>query len=268
MEIIAQYAKIYGISVLRYAVLSGIPFIVFYFLFSSKFIKSKIQERAASSKDFVGEIVHSLQSLVVLTLMGYIVLFSPLRTYSLIYHDIAQFPLWWLPVSFMLSLVVHDTYFYWMHRLLHHKAIFTFTHKVHHKSVNPSPWVSYSFHFIEAFTESLVLLVAAFIIPMHPISILLFTVIGFLINVYGHLGFELMPKRFRSSVLFQIFNTSVYHNLHHSKFKGNYSLYFRFWDKWMKTEHPHYEKTYDMIQEKRFGKATALNQDFSTSNYL
>ena len=53
-------------------------------------------------------------------------------------------------------------------------------------------------------------------------------------------------------------NTSVYHNLHHSKFKGNYSLYFRWWDKLMKTENPDYVKEYDRIQEQRFGSWAAV----------
>lgn len=48
-------------------------------------------------------------------------------------------------------------------------------------------------------------------------------------------------------------NTSTHHNIHHSKFNGNYGLYFRFWDKMMGTEHPDYVKKYDEIQKRRFG---------------
>ncbi|MHA4894836.1 sterol desaturase family protein [Pedobacter sp. PWIIR3] len=47
-------------------------------------------------------------------------------------------------------------------------------------------------------------------------------------------------------------NTSIHHNLHHSKFKGNYGLYFRFWDRLMGTENPNYVKEYDRIQNQRF----------------
>ena len=74
-----------------------------------------------------------------------------------------------------------------------------------------------------------------------------------LINVYGHLGYEVAPKWFRHSFLFECINTSVHHNLHHSQFKGNYGLYFRFWDRMMKTENPKYVQMYDALQEKRFG---------------
>jgi sterol desaturase/sphingolipid hydroxylase (fatty acid hydroxylase superfamily) len=30
--------------------------------------------------------------------------------------------------------------------------------------------------------------------------------------------------------------------LHHSQFRFNYGLYFTFWDHWMKTESPDFEK--------------------------
>jgi lathosterol oxidase len=181
-------------------------------------------------------------------------LYTPLKGYTQLYTNLTDFPLWYLPVSLVLSLVIHDTYFYWMHRLLHHRRLFKLTHLVHHQSTNPSPWASYSFHFAEALTEGMVLLVIVMIIPIHPLMVVWFTIIGFIINVYGHLGYEIAPKWLRNSFLFEIINTSVYHNMHHSKFKGNYGLYFRVWDRLLKTEHPDYVKDYDRVQENRFGK--------------
>lgn len=242
-------------ALLRYFIIAGIPFLIFYKFFAPRLSKKKIQKREAGKKDFVHEILHSLQTTLVLSAIGFIVLFTPLKQYTLVYDNVADYPMWWFWLSVPLSLVVHDTYFYWMHRTLHHPKLFKLTHLVHHKSTNPSPWSSYSFHFIEAWTEGLVLIVLAFVMPMHPIAIILFVVSGFAINVYGHLGYELMPKWFRHSFLFQFVNTSVYHNVHHSKFKGNYGLYFRVWDRLMKTEHPDYVKEYDRVQAQRFGTA-------------
>ena len=126
-------------------------------------------------------------------------------------------------------------------------------HLVHHKSFNPSPWASYAFHFFEAITENMILVLLAFAMPMHPIALFAFGTASFVINVYGHLGYEVMPKWFRATILFEIVNTSVHHNLHHSKVFCNYGLYFRIWDRLMGTEHSDYVKEYDKIQEKRFG---------------
>jgi len=252
-------SKIFGISAIRYFVIAGVPFLIFYVVSERWLIKNKIQNKKADRKDFVREILHSMQTTAVLAVIAYIVLYTPFRSYTHVYMRLNDHAGWWLPVSVLLGLVIHDTYFYWMHRLLHHPRIFKYTHLLHHKSTNPSPWASYSFHFIEAWTEGAVLLVIVFLIPIHPLGVLLFTISAFVINVYGHLGYEIVPKRFRRSVLFGFFNTSVYHNLHHSKFKGNYGLYFRVWDRLMGTEHPDYVKEFDRIQQQRFG--TAFDKD-------
>lgn len=254
-KILETTVRIFSISALRYFVLAGIPFVLFYLLLPNRLSRFKIQQRLASKKDFIREVWHSLQSTLVFTLFAVVVLYSPLRQYTLIYERISDFPLWYILFSLAVSLVIHDTYFYWMHRLLHHKKLFRLTHLVHHQSTNPSPWTSYSFHLLEAIAEGLVLIPIVFVLPVHPLTILLFTVAGFIINVYGHLGYEIAPKWFRYSWLFEVLNTSVHHNLHHSKFKGNYGLYFRVWDRMIGTEHPDYVKEYDELQARRFGLA-------------
>lgn len=252
MELVFGFLKIYGITILRYVVFAGVPFFLCYHFFKQSFKRSQIQQRLHNKKQYVNEIIHSLQSSVVIALVGMLFVYSPLNKYTLMYKNLHDYPLWWVPLNVLLALIVHDTYFYWMHRLLHHKKIFKYTHLVHHQSTNPSPWASYSFHILEAFTEALILPILLFTMPMHILSIFLFTLSSFIINVYGHLGFEITPKWFRNSVLFKVLNTSVYHNMHHHYFKGNYGLYFRFWDRLLKTEHPNYVKDYDALQQQRF----------------
>lgn len=250
-----QYLLPIAINIARYFLLAGIPFLIFYLLFPDKFSKNKIQTRFAKRKDFMREIFHSMQTTFILAGVSLLIIHSPLRNYTLIYESISTYPVWWIPVSVLLALIVHDTYFYWMHRTVHHPMLFRRIHLLHHKSVNPSPWASYSFHFLEGILEAMVVPVILLLIPMHLLALVLFTFSSFAINVYGHLGYEVAPRWFRHSLLFEIFNTSTHHNLHHAKFKGNYGLYFRFWDRLMKTENPDYVKEYDKIQERRFGNA-------------
>ncbi|MFD1255308.1 sterol desaturase family protein [Mucilaginibacter terrae] len=250
------FIRLFGVSAIRYFVIAGVPFMLVYKILTSWFSKSKIQKKEANIKDFEREILHSMQTTAVLVIVGYIAFFTPFKNHSQIYTNINAYPIWWIGVSLILSLIIHDTYFYWMHRLLHHKKLFKLTHLVHHQSTNPSPWASYSFHFIEAWTEGAVLFVIALLIPVHPLTIIVFTIIGFMINVYGHLGFEVAPRWFRHTVLFEFINTSVHHNMHHSKFKGNYGLYFRVWDRMMATEHPDYVQDYDRVQQNRFDDTT------------
>lgn len=240
------------INFFRYFIMAGIPFLIFYILFPEVFSKNKIQGRFAKQKDFIREIWHSLQTTLVIVIVGILFLKSPLGEFTLVYKNLFEYSLWWVPISVFLTLVLHDAYFYWIHRLMHHPWVYRRVHLVHHKSVNPSPWTSYSFHVYESFLEALIAPIILCLIPLHPLALILFTTISFGFNVYGHLGYEIAPQWFRNSFLFEIMNTSTHHNIHHAKSKGNYGLYFRFWDRLMGTEHPNYVREYDKIQDRRF----------------
>lgn len=244
------------VNILRYFILAGIPFLVFYLLFPRFFKLNKIQKKMAQRKDFLREIGNSLLTNLILVGVALIVLKTPLKAYTQVYAEVDAYPVWWIFVSVGIALILHDTYFYWMHRTIHHPKLFKSFHLTHHKSMNPSPWASYSFHVLEAFLEALIIPLMLFLIPMHLYSILLFGMASFLINVYGHLGYEIMPKWYYRSWLFEIFNSSVHHNLHHEKFDGNYGLYFRIWDRIMGTEHPEYVQRYHALQEQRFGPSS------------
>lgn len=242
------------ITIGRYFVIAGAGFVVFYKLLAGRFEKSKIQVRKAANGQFIKEMFHSSLSSMALAITGYIAVWGPLAKYTMVYNGIFDRPLWWLPVSLVLCFLIHDTYFYWIHRAMHHRKLFSLTHLVHHESTTPSPWTSYSFHILEAFLEGAVIILLVFVMPLHPSIVMIFAFASFFVNVYGHLGYEIMPKQFRHTWLFEFINTSSYHNLHHHKYKGNYGLYFRFWDRLLGTENPDYVREYDRIQQKRFGK--------------
>lgn len=237
----------------RYLVFAGTAYLLFYILFRGYFTKNKIQSRTISSKDILREVANSLLTGAIFAAIVFVFLATPVREYTQIYTDIEDYSLVWWFLSVPLTLVIHDTYFYWMHRLVHLPRIFKWTHLVHHKSVNPSPFASYSFQFTEAILEVLIIPILVFTLPLHSSALILFTLCTLIINVYGHLGYEIAPRWFRNSWLFEILNSSVHHNMHHSKFQGNYGLYFRFWDRIMGTENPDYVKEFDKIQKNRFG---------------
>ena len=254
----ALYFTPFVLNLLRYLLIAGTAFLIFYVLFSRKFKTNKIQSKKAKRKDFLREISFSLQTIAIIAGVIMLIVFTGLREHTQFYGDINQYPIWWVPISVVLALILHDTYFYWMHRSIHSKRLYRKVHYVHHRSINPSPWAAYSFGFLEGVLEALIAPIILFIIPIHPVGLIAFTMMSLFINVYGHLGFEITPKWFRKSFLFEILNTSVHHNLHHEKFNGNYGLYFRVWDRIMKTENPNYVKSYDAIQQKRFDTKNKL----------
>jgi len=128
---------------------------------------------------------------------------------------------------------------------MHHPRLFRYFHLVHHQSTNPSPWAAYAFHPLEAIIEVGIFAVFIFTIPVHTTHIILFFLLSILYNVYGHLGWELYPKGFNTSFVGRWINTSVSHNQHHKYFKGNYGLYFLFWDRWMKTLRAEYDDAFE-----------------------
>ena len=56
--------------------------------------------------------------------------------------------------SIGIAIVVHDTWFYWTHRLMHHRRLFKLFHRVHHESTNPTPWAAYCFAPLEAMAQA------------------------------------------------------------------------------------------------------------------
>ena len=125
-------------------------------------------------------------------------------------------------------ILLHDTYFYWTHRAMHHPKIYRHVHLVHHLSQNPSPWAAFAFHPFEAVIEAGIVVLIAFLFPFHLSALLTFLLFMTVYNAYGHLGFELYPIKFHASWIGRWINTSVIHNKHHEKFNGNYGLYFCF----------------------------------------
>lgn len=245
---ISEFLTHYWQIIARYSLTALAFFIVFYILFWSRWSYRKIQLRLPESRDYRREIFYSALSVIQFTFMGMLIFSSPLTPFSRIYFDMDAMPMWYYIVSFPLMFIIHDTYFYWMHRTLHHPKIFKVAHLVHHKSTNPSPWAAYSFHPIEAFFEAAILPVLAFTLPLHISSFGFFFLFQIVYNVYGHCGFEIYPKGFNKHWLGRWINTSIHHNLHHKYFDNSYGLYFTFWDRMMGTMAPQYDETFDEVK--------------------
>jgi sterol desaturase/sphingolipid hydroxylase (fatty acid hydroxylase superfamily) len=146
--------------------------------------------------------------------------------------------------SIFVTIFVHDTYFYWSHRLMHHRRLFRWFHRVHHESTNPSPWAAYSFGPLEAVMQAAIFPLVVFIMPIHPYAFMIFMVWQITFNVIGHTGYEFYPCWFMNSWFGKFFNTPTNHVQHHEKLRGNYGLYFNLWDRLMGTNHRDYESRF------------------------
>lgn len=135
-----------------------------------------------------------------------------------------------------LYLFLHDTYFYWTHRAMHLPRFYKATHAGHHKSKQPTPWASFSFDPLEALISAWFLPALALFIPIHVGVVLTLLSIMTLNAVLNHAGKEVYPQGWIDGLFGKIFITATHHNKHHTRFTGNYGLYFRFWDYAMGTD--------------------------------
>ena len=153
------------------------------------------------------------------------------RGWTRIYMGWQDFPLWYLPLSVLLYLFAHDTWFYWSHRWMHRPRLFRSMHAVHHASRPPTAWAAMSFHPYEALTGAFVIPLLVFVIPIHAAMLGLVLAIMTLMGVTNHMGWEMFPRRLVHSRLGGWLITASHHQRHHEEYRCNYGLYFRFWDR-------------------------------------
>lgn len=157
--------------------------------------------------------------------------------YALIYTGWNDYPLWHLPLSLIIYLLVQDGWFYWTHRAMHRsKALFRAAHAVHHQSRPPTAWTAMSFHPLEAISGAIVIPILVFVVPIHLAMLGLVLAIATVMGVVNHMGWEIFPRGFVHSRLGNWVITASHHEKHHEEYGCNFGLYFRHWDHWCGTD--------------------------------
>ena len=249
---VTTYFRIWQNIGSRYFLVAGLAFLIWYVLFRKLVERKKIQLKFPGKNDYGREIFYSVVTIFIFALVPFFLLNTPeIARHTTLYKEISDYGWAWFFLAFPVMFIMHDTYFYWTHRMMHHPRLFRIFHLVHHQSTNPSPWAAYAFHPLEAVVEVGIFVVFLFTIPIHKLHFFLFFLMSIIYNVYGHLGWELYPKGFSRHWLGKWINTSVNHNQHHQFFKGNYGLYFLFWDRIMGTIRQDYDTRFDDLKDRR-----------------
>ncbi len=243
----AVAAAIFLIVASRYLLMAGTAWVVCYVWQRPLRRLRKIQKRWPAPAQVRSEIAHSLTTSAIFAAIIAGILWFDRHVHPLLYHDVARYGRAWFWLSIPAMMVVHDTWFYWIHRLMHHPRLFPYVHAVHHASRTPTPWAAFSFHPLEALLEFGIVPIALVVLPLHPTALLLFATWSMLWNVAGHLGFEFFPRGFARSAAGRWLNTPTHHDLHHRYGRYNFSLYFNFWDRVMGTNHPRYAEIFDEV---------------------
>lgn len=177
------------------------------------------------------EIKWSILSSLVFTIFSGFGFWAYQQGLTKIYNTISDYSLIYFCMGPFLLLVLYETYYYWLHRIMHIPIIFKYVHKAHHQSIHPTVFASFAFHPLEAVLQFLFFLIIIFVMPLHYAVLLATLMIMTVSAVINHSGIEIFKSKISKHLI-----GSTHHDLHHEEFKTNYGLYFTWWDKWMKTE--------------------------------
>ena len=231
------YPIILTMDVLRYVIAASALSAVLA-VFARALAHRRIQARRATRADRHREIRRSLITGVVFSMVGFTTWF--LGQFGVFHISNGEISVTRLALELLVFIVIHDAYFYWMHRSIHDRRWFRRVHAVHHQSRTPTPWAAYSFAIPEAVLEALILPLVTLFLPMHEFTVGLFMTHMITRNVIGHAGTELFPRWWLRVPVARWITTTTHHDLHHATGRYNFGLYFTWWDRWMGTEHPEY----------------------------
>ncbi len=241
------WGKILLGQVLLFTIPTGMTFLFLYKWPQNPFHKRKIQPFSTIGNSLSHEIRHSFQSSLIFAINGFLIYIFASKGWTLIYSNFSDYTLLYWSFSVLILIVLHDAYFYWTHRFMHHRLIFNAVHRIHHECTSPSPWAAYAFSPIEAIIQAVFLTLVVFVLPLHPTAIYVFMAHMIVRNILGHSGYEVFPSGTIRHKVLCFLTTNTHHDLHHSSKSCNYGLYFTWWDILINTEHPKYSKIFNMV---------------------
>jgi len=220
---------------LRYFLVAGIFYLVFYSWFRKKYEAKKINKRSYKPGQFKKEIKYSLISSIIFAMAGAAIVILWQKGDTKVYTKTDLFGWWYLPASLLIYMLLQETYYYWIHRWMHIPSVYKIVHKIHHDSHIASPFTAFSFHPLEALLQAVFLPVLLIFIPIHYFIIIILLVLMTFSSVINHLDIEIYPKKSFNSWGKWVIG-ATHHAQHHKYFKYNFGLYFTFWDRIEKTE--------------------------------
>lgn len=264
---IIKFIEAYIGQVIWYATWTIPAFVILWLLLKKFLANRRIQQNQKANKtQFLKEIKNSLTTIIVFVGIDLFIFQDSQKTIETatfkVYSDFnAHGGILYIAFITLVLFVVEDTYFYWMHKTVHSPKLYKYIHKVHHESIDTTPFTSYSFHPLEAALEIVPMglnMVIAYFFPVHILSLLIWQILSIALNVLGHSGYELFPSYWNNYWFLKWKLPATHHNMHHERFNGNYGLYFIWWDRIMGTEFPDYEEKFRSLFERKSNNKQAV----------
>ncbi|MEM9011206.1 MAG: sterol desaturase family protein [Pseudomonadota bacterium] len=246
LEIVGLFLALYAASV---AVLFSLGAAITWL--NRRHPERRIQTRVADHK-IAADIRSSLGQLAVTSVCLTIGLYLQYRGWTLFAP--VELSWWSVPLFFGLSVVLHDAWFYWGHRILHTKAFYRF-HKPHHLNITPTVWSNDAGSSVDTIFAHSYYALVPLLLPIPPVVLLLHRLFDQVTAMIGHCGHEHFAGPAARSPF--PFICTVYHDQHHSAFVYNYANYFSFWDRICGTVHPDYDQRVEHFEEIEKGGSVA-----------
>lgn len=169
---------------------------------------------------------------------------SWLRSHGYIAFNPAPAAWWQVAFEYALYFVLFDTYFYWLHRLMHKEPIYTWVHKLHHRSTSPNLLTTISVSPLESLINGgfVPLFLAAF--TVHGETMALIGPTNVIMGLYVHSGYEFLPRWWNRTWATKWFITTTFHDQHHKYFNYNFGGYLQVWDYLCGTVRKKYESDF------------------------
>jgi Delta7-sterol 5-desaturase len=167
---------------------------------------------------------------------------------------------WWqIGLEYVLYFFLFDTYFYWLHRWMHKEPVYSWVHKLHHKSTSPNVLTTLSVNPLESVINGGFVPLFLSVFTIHDATMALILPTNIIMGVYVHSGYEFMPRWWNKSWATKWFITATFHDQHHRYFTGNFGGYTTIWDRLCGTMRPKFESDFDKVKQRSAAKAAVID---------
>jgi len=139
------WLMVFAIDSLRYLLGAGSVYLLLYWKLAFWSQHRRTQQRLANTQDRRREFTYSLLTTAIYASLALFTVAAAERGWLQHYQQVDEYGWTYTLLSLPLLFVLHDTYFYWLHRAMHHPRSFRWVHRIHHLSRTPTPWAAYSF---------------------------------------------------------------------------------------------------------------------------
>jgi Delta7-sterol 5-desaturase len=223
-----------------------------YALLTEFFRARKIQPNGFRWKTFRNELLFATFNLAIgATVLAYVS--STLTAKGIITFNKAPTGWWVMALEYAAYFLGFDTWFYWFHRLMHTEPIYTWVHKMHHRSTSPNLLTTVSETPWESWVNGGFLVVFTSLFTVHASTMTFIGPTSIIMGLYVHSGFEFFPRWWNRSWASKWFITATFHDQHHRYFKWNFGGYTTIWDWICATVRPNFVADFEQIRA-RIGK--------------